>query len=176
MDHFLKGFIELVTILLPLFMFYFFGRDACGILVPWPRIEPAHTPLTSSAPTSQALVGGQGPNHWTAREVPINLVQSFISAVWYFLFLVKRDNSCFWLSEKQMISFVAGFRSIYDTVIENKIEAKGKIQGVSNTDSSVSKCFISQPCPPLPCTSINHLACPAFCQALLSFTPVAPRC
>ena len=37
----------------------FFGRVACGILVPQPGIEP-----TPSA------VKVQSPNHWTAKEFP----------------------------------------------------------------------------------------------------------
>ena len=37
----LKVFNELVTALLLLFMFWYFDQEACGILVPWPGIEPA---------------------------------------------------------------------------------------------------------------------------------------
>ena len=33
-DHFLKVFIEFVTILLLLFKFCFFGQEACGVLAP----------------------------------------------------------------------------------------------------------------------------------------------
>ena len=50
--------------------FYFFfwpHRVACGILVPQPGIEPM-----------PPAVEGQGPNHWTAREVP----QAFIFAAY----------------------------------------------------------------------------------------------
>ena len=40
----LKNFIEFITILLLLFffflMFWSFGREACGVLVPQPGIEP----------------------------------------------------------------------------------------------------------------------------------------
>lgn len=32
MDHFFKVFIEFVITLLPLFMFWLFGQEACGIL------------------------------------------------------------------------------------------------------------------------------------------------
>ena len=39
-DHF-KVFNESVTTLFLLFMFWFFGHEACGILVPQPRIQPA---------------------------------------------------------------------------------------------------------------------------------------
>ena len=39
-------------------MFWFFGREACGILVLRPGIEPA------------PCIGRWSPNHWTAREVP----------------------------------------------------------------------------------------------------------
>ena len=37
----LKGFIEFVAILLLFFMFWLFGREACGILTFRPGIEPA---------------------------------------------------------------------------------------------------------------------------------------
>ena len=39
--------------------FFFFGSVACGILVPWPAIEPG--PMA---------VKVQSPNHWTTRELP----------------------------------------------------------------------------------------------------------
>ena len=35
-----KVFIEFITILLLFYLFFFFDRKACGILVPWPKIEP----------------------------------------------------------------------------------------------------------------------------------------
>ena len=54
-----KVFIEFVTILLPFFMFWFFGHKACGILASQPGTEP----------TPPALEG-EVFNHWTAREVP----------------------------------------------------------------------------------------------------------
>ena len=41
------------------FMFWFFGREACGILAPRPGMEPA-------SPASEVW----SLNHWTAREVP----------------------------------------------------------------------------------------------------------
>ena len=40
-------------------MFWFFGREAHGILAPRPGIEPAPSALE-----------GEVFNHWTAREVP----------------------------------------------------------------------------------------------------------
>ena len=40
-----KAFIKLVTILLLMFMFWFFGEEARGIFAPQPGIEPA-TPCT----------------------------------------------------------------------------------------------------------------------------------
>ena len=39
----------------------FFGLLACGILVPWPGIEPV-----------LPAVEGQSLNHWTARQVPLS--------------------------------------------------------------------------------------------------------
>ena len=38
----LKVFIEFVMIL---FLFWFFGCKACGILAPWPGVEPTHPTL-----------------------------------------------------------------------------------------------------------------------------------
>ena len=39
-------------------MFWFFGHEACRILVPWPGIDPAAPPKME----------GWSLNHWTARE------------------------------------------------------------------------------------------------------------
>ena len=36
----LKVFIEFVILLLLLFMFWFLGQEACGILPPWLEIKP----------------------------------------------------------------------------------------------------------------------------------------
>ena len=60
MDHFLKVFIEFVTILL---LFY--------VLVFWPR---GMWDLSSSTRdrTCTPCIGRQSLNHWTAREVPQN--------------------------------------------------------------------------------------------------------
>ena len=48
----------------PLLIFFWWGggacRAACGILVPWPGIEP--TP---------SVVKAKSPTHWTAREFPL---------------------------------------------------------------------------------------------------------
>ena len=54
---FFKVFIEFVTILLLLFMFWFFGHEACGILASQPKIESIL----------------EGRNHWTAWEVLRNV-------------------------------------------------------------------------------------------------------
>ena len=40
-DHVFKVLIEFVTIIASVLCFGFFGREACGILAPWPGIEPA---------------------------------------------------------------------------------------------------------------------------------------
>ena len=58
-----KVFIESVTILLLFYVLGLFGHEACGILVPWPGIEP--TP-----PAIEGEVLTTGP----PREVP---TQSF---------------------------------------------------------------------------------------------------
>ena len=72
---FKKVFIEFGTILL-LFMFWFFGHKACGVLPPRPGIEP--TPPRT---------GRQSLNHWTAREVPNNC--SFFFCI-LFIFLYSK--------------------------------------------------------------------------------------
>ena len=41
------------------FFLFWLHHTACGILVPWPGIEPV-----------PHAVEVQHPNHWTAREVP----------------------------------------------------------------------------------------------------------
>ena len=46
-----KVFIEFVTILL-LFMFWFFGHKACGILAPWRGIDPASPTLEGKVITT----------------------------------------------------------------------------------------------------------------------------
>ena len=52
------------------FSFWFFGLEACGILSPWPRIQPAPSALE-----------GEVLHHWTTREVP----QSWIQNLWILL-------------------------------------------------------------------------------------------
>ena len=58
-ESFFKVFIEHVTILLPLFIFWSFGCKACGVLAPWPVMEPVCS-----------CTGRRSSNHWTVREVP----------------------------------------------------------------------------------------------------------
>ena len=55
----LKVFIECVTILFQLFMFWFSGCEACGILAPCPGIELAPSVLEGGVLTTRV-----------AREVP----------------------------------------------------------------------------------------------------------
>ena len=47
-----KVFIEFVTIFLLLNILGFFGTEACGILAPWPGIEPAPPPLEGEVLTT----------------------------------------------------------------------------------------------------------------------------
>ena len=54
-DHLLKVLTECVTILLLLFMFWFFGCEACGILALWPRIELATPALKGEILTTGPL-------------------------------------------------------------------------------------------------------------------------
>ena len=45
------------------FSFLFWPHHVvCGILVPWPGIEPGPSPVKV-----------QGPNHWTAMEFPVRV-------------------------------------------------------------------------------------------------------
>ena len=60
-DHFFfKSLLNLLQKLLLLYvlLFFFFGHWACGILAPWPGIDP------------HFCIGRQSPNHWTSREFP----------------------------------------------------------------------------------------------------------
>ena len=50
-----KVFIEFVTILLLSYMFWFFGLKACGILAPWPGVEPASPALEDEVLTTGPL-------------------------------------------------------------------------------------------------------------------------
>ena len=53
-DHFFKVFIEFVKILLQFYV-WFFGREACGILVPLPGVEPVPAALKSKVLTTGPL-------------------------------------------------------------------------------------------------------------------------
>ena len=56
-EHWKMVLMANVTCIKPQFMFFsWWGRTVCGILVPWPGIEPG--------PSAQSS------NHWTAREFP----------------------------------------------------------------------------------------------------------
>ena len=71
-----------------LYLFIFtFWHVACGILVPWPGIEPMPPAL-----------GAQNLNHWTTREVQH-----------YFFFL----NSLFWNNYESYLGSSAGPSSLY---------------------------------------------------------------
>ena len=49
----LKVFIEFLTILLLLFMFWYFGHTSCGPLAPQPGIYPASLALEGKVPTAR---------------------------------------------------------------------------------------------------------------------------
>ena len=53
--------IKYLFMYLCIYLFLFFGHTACGILVPWPGIEPV-----------PPVVEVQSLNYWAAREVPKN--------------------------------------------------------------------------------------------------------
>ena len=48
----LKVFIEFVTVLFLFYVLVFFGHEACGILAPWPGIEPVPPALESEVWTT----------------------------------------------------------------------------------------------------------------------------
>ena len=69
-DHFFKKYIECVTILLLLFMLWFFGLEACGVLASPPGMEP-------SPPCTERW----SLNHWTTEEVPRVIFKGFPSNI-----------------------------------------------------------------------------------------------
>ena len=61
LTHFTFAFLHIFILLL---LFFFWPRHAaCGILVPQPGIEPG-----------PSAVKALSPNHWTARELPLLLL------------------------------------------------------------------------------------------------------
>ena len=68
------------------FMFWFFGYKACGILVPWPEIEP--TPL--------ALVG----KVWTTWEIPS---LALLMTIFYMICALPKEDQCCPLQRKKII-------------------------------------------------------------------------
>ena len=76
-----------------LFFHFWLCHKAYGILVPWPEIEP--TPPALEA---------QSPNHWTAREVPTYLFDTWLM---YHHFLQK----IFWFSLSRMMCSLPSWTS-----------------------------------------------------------------
>ena len=69
-----KVFIELVTVLLLLFMFWFFGYEAYGILAPWPGIEPIPSALEGEVLTTGPP--GKFPLSWCWQVLGTYCVES----------------------------------------------------------------------------------------------------
>ena len=63
-----KVFNELVTVLLLLFMFWFFGHEACGILAP------------NQGSNLHPCMGRQNLNHWTTKEV-LHMLFNYVISV-----------------------------------------------------------------------------------------------
>ena len=79
-----------------IYLFIWPCRRACGILVPWPGIEPV-----------PSAVKAQSPNHWTAREFLIDcfLQAPFTFLIWPFFQMLPLFATLFHLltSQKHMI-------------------------------------------------------------------------
>ena len=77
-DHFLDVFIEFVTVLLLFYVLFFFGCEACGILVPQPGIEPASSALEGGVLTTGAP--GKSPNIFTKVQTrPKGVIQTSVT-------------------------------------------------------------------------------------------------
>ena len=95
---------------LSFFLFFFFnGCTACGILVPWPRIEPVPTAVET-----------QSPNPWTARKssamiintlrIPVLGVAGYQRGISASHTSLKPNSWGLWLF---FANRVIGFRSLY---------------------------------------------------------------
>ena len=63
MDHFLKSLLNLLQYCF-CFIFWFFGREACGILAPWPGIKPTPCALEDKVLTTGLPGKAQVFNHF----------------------------------------------------------------------------------------------------------------
>ena len=119
-DHF-KVFIEYVTTLFLLFIFWFFDHEACGILVPWPRIQPAPPvlegevlatgppvcfcflllikwpsqcqPLISVAEASAGTPSQRNQPHLYSYLLLANVCISLSSSIWFFSSSISYENN-----------------------------------------------------------------------------------
>ena len=96
----LKVFIEFVTIFCFCFMFWFFGHKACGILAPWPGIEPA-------PPTVKGEVLISGP----PGKSPWESVFLVILSSWY---LHWSWDCCLGISSEVTVVEQFCFQTLYD--------------------------------------------------------------
>ena len=115
-----KVFIESVTMLFLLFMFWFFGRETCGILVPRPRIQPAlpvlegevlatgppvciflllinwpsqYQPLISVAEASAGTPSQRNQPHLYSYLLLANVCISLSSSIWFFSSSISYENN-----------------------------------------------------------------------------------
>ena len=79
-------------------MFWVFGPQACGILVPLPGIEPALPALEGEVSTT----GRRSLNHWTATEVTAILF--WIKLLMIKLFLAKLPRGNIFLPSSESLS------------------------------------------------------------------------
>ena len=95
-DHF-KVFIESVTTLFLLFMFWVFGHEACGILVPQPRIKPAPPVLEgefiSVAGAPAGTPSQRNQPHLYTHLLLANVCISVSSSIWVFSSSISYENN-----------------------------------------------------------------------------------
>ena len=85
----LKVFMELVAIL---FLFWFFGHDACGIFAPWPGIEPSFPALLGKVLSTRPP--GKFPQHQTWWPWPPSALYTSCLSVLGFAFMCKVERHC----------------------------------------------------------------------------------
>ena len=90
-----KVFIEFVTTLLLFYVFWFFGREACGVSAPWPGVEPAPPALEgkvlTTGPPGKSLLFFLSPFPYYITFSPYNNL--WIANIWHF---TNEEN--FWVS------------------------------------------------------------------------------